>query len=272
MKALVLLLVAAAPALSAQQKTRVGAEACAACHEDMAKAAKRSVHTECEACHGPGSVHAENPSKQNIIAFQTEAASLRSGQCLACHGQARSMHNFRRSEHSTRQVSCDQCHSKGVAPAFHRLRAAADTLKGREPELCYTCHGEQRAAFSLPFHHPVKSGSMACSGCHAPHGEYTLRQARTRHNDAVCASCHEEKAGPFVYEHGAVRSQGCSGCHQPHGSANPRMLTRPQVQFLCLECHTRTPRSHDLAQTRYRNCTVCHSQIHGSNLSRLLLE
>jgi hypothetical protein len=48
------------------------------------------------------------------------------------------------------------------------------------------------------------------------------------------------------------------------------MLKRPQMQFLCLECHPSTPSSHDLSQTQFQNCTVCHSRIHGSNLDRKL--
>jgi hypothetical protein len=50
------------------------------------------------------------------------------------------------------------------------------------------------------------------------------------------------------------------------------MLIRHEVHQLCLECHSLTPgvatsqppAFHDIRSSRYRNCTVCHREIHGS--------
>jgi predicted CXXCH cytochrome family protein len=66
----------------------------------------------------------------------------------------------------------------------------------------------------------------------------------------------------------------CATCHEPHGSINPKMLRRTQVVQLCLECHSMTPgvaavqppAFHDIRTARFRNCTVCHREIHGSNV------
>jgi DmsE family decaheme c-type cytochrome len=91
--------------------------------------------------------------------------------------------------------------------------------------------------------------------------------------DASCVKCHTEKAGPFVYEHPPIKTEGCSSCHSPHGSPNPRLLTRNNVNTLCLQCHSGlneqftapgTPSFHNMAN-QYQACTVCHTQIHGSN-------
>jgi predicted CXXCH cytochrome family protein len=84
--------------------------------------------------------------------------------------------------------------------------------------------------------------------------------------------CHTEVAGPFVYPHPVIPTEGCTGCHYPHGSPNPRLLTRNNVNSLCLQCHTASmnftapgvPSFHNQAN-QYQACTVCHSQIHGSN-------
>ena len=87
--------------------------------------------------------------------------------------------------------------------------------------------------------------------------------------------------GPFVFEHAPLKVEGCAACHDPHGSANPRLLTRSSVAQLCIECHTNIGTvpgeeptgaaqvPHDVTNPRYRNCTICHSKIHGSNTSRL---
>ena len=79
-----------------------------------------------------------------------------------------------------------------------------------------------------------------------------------------------------------MKTDGCWACHEPHGSANPRMLTRHEVRLVCLECHSNIavgktvggvpPAFHDLRSPRYRNCTVCHAAIHGSQSSPALLK
>jgi len=279
--ALVITVAAPVPA----QRTYIGAEACGGCHEDHLKWSLGGVHQQaavpqgaaegqkgCETCHGPGSEHAEAPAAANIITFRLEEAGLRSAQCLTCHASLTPTLNFRRADHDTAKVACDQCHKGPNSQSFHRMRAVSDTMSRAEPGLCYKCHPAQRADFVLPFRHPVTEGHIRCSSCHPPHGGFTLRQLRTRGAGQICRSCHEDKQGPFVFEHPAVRSTGCQACHKPHGGTNPKMLTRAEIRSLCLECHTNTPASHDLSQARYGDCTACHVRIHGSNLNRLLLE
>jgi hypothetical protein len=60
------------------------------------------------------------------------------------------------------------------------------------------------------------------------------------------------------------------------------MLLWARVEQLCLSCHSQTggprtygsqpPSFHDLTLPRYRNCTTCHTAVHGSNLSPQLLK
>ncbi len=266
--------------------TYVGSETCVTCHEDPAKHLKGSVHHSllqeskvpngtngCESCHGPGSVHAEEPSKENILTFENEAPGKRSSACLACHGKKEALADFKRSAHRFQQISCDECHANGNAEAFHRMRSLEDMKKTEGTRLCLQCHGEVQMAFTMPFHHRVKEGLLQCVDCHREHGGYRLGRRRNEQVNETCARCHPDKDGPFLFEHLPARvGGGCLSCHLPHGSTNPRMLTRNTVAMLCLECHTNTVEFHDQAQPRYRNCTVCHTQIHGSNHSSLLFE
>ena len=87
----------------------------------------------------------------------------------------------------------------------------------------------------------------------------------------------------LVFEHQAItRSEvGCLECHNGHGSVNNRMLARATVFQVCVQCHSQiglsadtslnAPMAHDLSNPRIQNCTVCHTQIHGSNTSRAFL-
>ena len=117
-------------------------------------------------------------------------------------------------------------------------------------------------------------GLIQCSDCHNVHGTTTHRQVRAMPTgDAICAKCHADKLGPFVYEHVPVKTEGCSSCHTPHGSTNQRFLRVNQVNLLCLQCHSFPVQgpagpSHNQS-TKYQACTMCHAAIHGSNASNV---
>jgi DmsE family decaheme c-type cytochrome len=265
----------------------VGSETCQGCHEEEFRSYKATPHWQtmkdthrgasyqgCEACHGPGKAHAEAPSTDNIKSFAEIKGAEASRTCLTCHELSAEHANFDRSAHQRSNVGCTNCHSS------HKPKVKDALLKEEQPKLCYTCHLEVRASFSKPFHHRVNEGLIKCSDCHTPHGGFLSRQLRsTAANDQGCFRCHAEKAGPFVFEHAPVKVEGCVACHTPHGSANPRLLKRAQVNTLCLECHTLTtdspapaiPTFHNQAQ-KYQACTMCHTQIHGSNTSEVFFK
>jgi DmsE family decaheme c-type cytochrome len=264
----------------------VGAETCKTCHEDMFKNFEKTPHWKtsydtnrgaayqgCESCHGPGKDHVEGGGdKTKIFRFQNVSSADVSERCLKCHVYGEEHSNFGRSAHNTNDVSCVECHSP------HNAGEPQYLLKTKQPELCYTCHLDKRSQFNKPFRHRVNEGLVKCTDCHNQHGGFLTRQLRaTSSQDVVCFKCHAEKSGPFVYEHHPVKTEGCVACHTPHGSPNPRLLKRSQVNLLCLECHTLTlgdesgtpglPSFHNQAQ-KYQSCTLCHTQIHGSNIDK----
>ena len=107
----------------------------------------------------------------------------------------------------------------------------------------------------------------------------SLELRATAAQDQVCFKCHTDKAGPFTFEHQPVKTEGCGSCHSPHGSTNPRLLKRAQTNLLCLECHTLTqdsnipaaPSFHNQSQ-KYQACTMCHIQVHGSNIDQFFFK
>ena len=293
----------------------IGSSSCSECHTNQAAHYALTAHAKtmvkgnntkiqgCEACHGGARDHvafyqgsqqlikegkdAEAQTLMNdeakakaaqMLSFKNIPAAQASEACLKCHegsqGKTEERFNFRRSEHSRHGLSCLDCHSS------HAPERVEFLLRKTEPNMCYTCHAEQKATFAKPFHHKVPEGAIKCSDCHNQHGGFMGKSLRNSINgDMSCLKCHADKQGPFVYEHAPIKVEGCQACHTPHGSTNPKLLTRNLVRFLCLECHSNTPgivgegtglgvgtpSFHDITNPRYQNCTVCHLEIHGSN-------
>jgi DmsE family decaheme c-type cytochrome len=241
----------------------LGAETCKDCHPEIYDLFKKDPHRgkECESCHGPGAKHAEAEGKGFIFSYQQGNTKDRSDICLKCHEKQKTFFQFRRGVHRLSSVGCDNCHQ------IHSTKVAKNLLKKKDPDLCFSCHGDVKSKFYLPNKHPVIQGALTCSDCHTPHGSQTRASLRkiNKFNIDVCFKCHPEKRGPWVFEHGAQKFEGCNVCHSPHGSPNKFMLIRRNIRTLCMECH---------GQPHFPNfsCVNCHTQIHGSNFSSRFLQ
>lgn len=218
--------------------------------------------------------------------------------CLLCHVSSKQQEFFEHSAHVAHGLSCDQCHTSHLVNEvkdlskgdnqypqghFYEVPRLPDEvrwlhsslLKQSEPTLCFGCHGTVQAQFALPVHHRVPEGVVKCTDCHSPHGSLN-RASLTRPNFQSCLNCHQEKRGPYIYEHASVRVEGCAACHTPHGSTNRMLLIRREGRQLCLQCHTGFHNQLSVPHSRLGfqtsgECTRCHVAVHGSNLDPTLL-
>jgi len=275
----------AAGAQSGPTSDYVGAETCKTCHEDVYNSWEKTPHWKttldtkggpsrqgCESCHGPGAAHvAGGGDVTKIFTFKKASTKEVNERCMTCHAGGTQHMDAINSEHTKNDVSCISCHSPHhAAPGQGEFM-----LTKAQPELCYSCHLNKKPEFDMPFHHRVNEHLIQCTDCHNPHGTVEAKQVRTSAaQDAVCYTCHADKRGPFVFEHEPVKIEGCQSCHTPHGSPNAHLLKVSQVNLLCLSCHTSSfanapgaPSFHNQA-AQYQACTLCHSQVHGSNVDR----
>ena len=274
---------------------RIGAAECVDCHEKVHGQARiESYHQDCEACHGGGSVHAESQEPETI-----RFPNVRD--CLACHESGRDTHlAWSTGEHARAGLLCSDCHDPHLPTRQHLREARGTALAPRaaapggvfhgseSTRVCIDCHEDVAARFRYPSHHPVPEGQMQCTSCHDPHGD-----SRVQLGDATqrCVTCHQDQAGPWVFEHQPV-AEDCGECHDPHGAPADALLANPQP-VVCLGCHSladlwhhntagtgvrgNTGATGDFpqpgsgaaigeleARTFLRECTNCHGAIHGS--------
>lgn len=229
----------------------------------------------CESCHGDGKAHMEAGGDTSLI-FKPVGVAGANKACLACHDVSSDRISRHAGFHAnSAAVNCLTCHS-----IHHSDPSTTRLLVKPQLALCSSCHASQVASFrSKPYAHRLGRGGMQCSSCHEPHGRPGKENVRmTAAGEAPCLNCHSDKRGPFVFAHpglhAAQTETQCLNCHEVHGSNNPRMLKRATVWQLCIECHSPTasdtfgsqpPSFHNLNTPRYRNCTGCHTAIHGSN-------
>lgn len=258
-----------------------GDDTCLTCHEGQS--VKGSAHARaynprtpaatgntCESCHGPGKDHAEaGGDKSKIVSFKALSVSEQNETCTTCHN--RKQHAlWEGSQHDQRNVGCASCHDVHQ-PKGEKLLSAKD-----EATLCGTCHRNVVNKQYRFNHMPVREGKMSCASCHNVHGSTNQKLlAAGTTVDESCTSCHQEKRGPYLWEHAPV-SDSCLTCHEPHGSNNDRMLVAKQP-FLCQRCHVTSrhpPTIYDgflLQSSQNANkiygkaCVNCHQQVHGSN-------
>jgi DmsE family decaheme c-type cytochrome len=228
---------------------------------------------QCEACHGPGGVHAEGGGGplEGMFDFGRKAqtpAAKQNAQCLTCH-KSNAAHDWASGAHSANDVACASCHT--VHAVKDPVREATAQI-----EVCGTCHQAEHADLNKLSRHPLREGKMACTSCHSAHGSTAPVQLVKNTINETCTSCHSEKRGPFLWEHQPV-AENCANCHNPHGSVQPALL-KLRPPFLCQTCHegtghpsfVSTPQSlpsgsNPSAYLLAGGCTNCHSQIHGSN-------
>jgi len=264
--------------LSAQEEA-----GCLDCHTDDADSPVHAVFNTahgslqgggsavCTTCHGASEAHdrrgRKNPPDVSFGPRWPSAVEARNAACQGCHEKGAQL-LWTGSEHQQENIGCNDCHKS------HQQRDLALDDKGSE-EICLSCHSQVRAEIHLPSRHPIAEGKTTCTDCHNPHGglgEASLHQVSLNEN---CFSCHQEKRGPFLWEHAPV-AEDCSLCHRSHGSVNDRLLTA-RGPALCQQCHAAAfhpsfpygseglPSGAPNQNLLGKNCVNCHSQTHGSN-------
>jgi DmsE family decaheme c-type cytochrome len=296
-----------APSVSPRMAEALAQDAvCTKCHDETDNKPVLSIYQTrhgvkadsrtpaCQSCHGKSNEHvaggkgqgnASRPAPE--VVYKTDSTAnhasdprIQSETCVACHKGGLRMH-WDGSAHEARNVPCASCH------AVHRKSDPVLT-KATQPEVCFACHKTERAQTHRISTHPLAAGKMSCSDCHNPHGTTGPKLLAKDSVNATCTTCHADKRGPFLWEHGPV-ADDCTTCHTPHGSTNAPLL-KARAPMLCQQCHSGdhgaqansaanlaggnlttvngiNPLANAAARAQLagRACLNCHVLVHGSN-------
>lgn len=257
----------------------------------------------CESCHGPGSLHVEGGGDTSKI-FQPAKlnADETAAMCTMCHSSGKLM-DWTHGQHAIADVSCTDCHTmhpqaeplkaylkkadpelcygchqeqmaKASFPSHHPVKEgkmncsschnAHGELNTEEQtqDLCLSCHSRYQGPFVFE-HSPVQED---CSICHDPHG--TVANSMLKQSEPfLCLQCHEShfhatRIGATVpADNVAFSATNPDGtlADVPSGTAGAP-TTGANVEI------TNELGEHSWQMAFGTKCTVCHSQVHGSDL------
>ena len=254
-------------------------EMCKDCHDDYDSGLVGTAHASatlphkleinCINCHSGAAAHIEDPNIDNIGSPEKMDAGGILAVCTQCHQPHMQLDNTGFDPHLGEGLSCISCHS------IHE--GAEGLLRDDKMAFCGECHQTVANQFARNSNHPLTDNAVSCISCHDFTGK--IEPMFAHGVSANCASCHPMEGGPYLYEHDATSSfvtessGGCISCHMPHGSPNDKLLSRPD-NMLCQQCHG-TPPGHVTAHSQEGinfDCMECHSEMHGSNMNRFLLD
>ena len=245
------------PSSNLERPTGPTCDGCHSVNYDIRAKKPSEWNVGCETCHGPGSVHAAQPSRANIFnASQTDAISS-TDTCIQCHsqGQPRSglidgkAYDWPVGYHVGLRLQDYwklEPHTLGEASFTHYADGTAHKNRMQGNDFVQ----------SLMYQRGV-----TCATCHDAHGTENTAQLR-KPTATICLDCHEPNSpnGPHVasledHTHHAQGSAGgeCVACHMPKiqqtiANVNvrshtfkfitPAMSEQLKIPNACTGCHT----------------------------------
>ena len=218
---------------------------------------ERYQDVQCEACHGPGQNHVDNPEvTANVPVPSIYVAVGLNSSCSGCHTGSHNpfVDDWAKSPHGTMPhgssplgnttSNCKNCHSGQLALLNNFMVNSTYKEKNNTP---LTTYGPNNAL------------KIVCAVCHDPHGSPNKGQLRLSVDTIdvganLCARCHNRRAVPDV--------TSSSGPHSPEGALvigeNGEVGWRPPLMLAAAGGTERVYGSHGDPTVNTGLCATCH--------------
>jgi predicted CXXCH cytochrome family protein len=233
---------------------------CDGCHSvnyDIKTKTVTEWNVGCERCHGPGSEHAANPSRSNIVNPAKLDFVRATDTCIQCHSQGQPLNNpinglyydwpvgfhqglnlkdfWRLEEHKLGETNFMH-YADGTA---HKNRMQGNdfvqSVMYRRGVTCFSCHDVHGTGNSADLIKPAEQICLTCHGPSSPNGPHAASvEAHTHHragstgND--CVACHMPKIAQTIADIN-VRSH-------TFNFITPEMTDQYKIPNPCTICHT----------------------------------
>ncbi len=233
---------------------------CDGCHSvdyDIRTSQVAEWNVGCERCHGPGSAHAADPTRGNIINPAHMDYVNANDTCIQCHSQGRPVHNpmegkyydwpvgyrvglhlrdfWQLEEHTLGQTTFTHF-ADGTA---HKNRMQGNdfvqSLMYRRGITCFTCHDAHGTGNYAQLRKPAEQLCLDCHGPLSPNGPRAATlEEHTHHKKgstgSQCVACHMPKIATTL---GDVKVRV-----HTFAVISPAMTDKYQIPNPCTSCHT----------------------------------
>jgi predicted CXXCH cytochrome family protein len=248
------------PFYPADNNKRPTGPLCDGCHSvnyDIKAKTVTEWNVGCERCHGPGSEHAANPTRVNIVNPATLDFVAATDTCIQCHSQGQPLKNPIEGQYYDWPVGFHQGlrlqdfwrleeHKLGETTFTHFADGTAhknrmqgndfvQSLMYRRGVTCFSCHDVHGTGNNADLLKPASQLCLSCHGPSSPNGPHAASiEAHTHHRagstGSDCVSCHMPKIEQTIADIN-VRSH-------TFNFIAPEMTDQYKIPNSCNTCHT----------------------------------
>jgi predicted CXXCH cytochrome family protein len=233
---------------------------CDGCHSvnyDIKTKTVKEWNVGCERCHGPGSEHAANPTRSNIVNPAKLDFVRANDTCIQCHSQGQPLKNPFEGQYYDWPVGFHQGmnlkdfwkleeHKLGETSFTHFPDGTAhknrmqgndfvQSLMYRRGVTCFSCHDVHGTGNNADLIKPAGQLCLTCHGPGSPNGPRAATlEAHTHHRaesaGSDCVSCHMPKIEQTIADIN-VRSH-------TFNFVTPEMTDQYKIPNACNSCHS----------------------------------
>jgi predicted CXXCH cytochrome family protein len=248
------------PFYPADNNQRPTGPLCDGCHSVNYNIQTKTVtewNVGCERCHGPGSAHAADPTRQNIVNPAKLDFVRANDTCIQCHSQGQPLKNPIEGKYYDWPVGFHQGlnlkdfwkleeHKLGETNFMHfadgtghknRMQGNdfVQSVMYRRGITCFSCHDVHGTANNADLIRPANQLCLTCHGPSSPNGPHAASiEAHTHHRadstGSECVSCHMPKIEQTMADIN-VRSH-------TFNFIPPEMTDQYKIPNSCTTCHT----------------------------------